>query len=65
MLEDYFHIVECSIASAAGLLGAEMDRIAEHFSSPGYKRASAKIYLSRIGRFSHFAAVHCGSSSIT
>ncbi len=26
----------------------------------GYKRASAKIYLSRITRFSQFAGTHCG-----
>ena len=32
----------------SGALGAEMDRIASYFSSLGYKRASAEIYLSRI-----------------
>ena len=29
-----------------------MDRIAAHLAEFGYKRASAKIYLSRLGRFS-------------
>ena len=49
----------------SGALGAEIDHIAEHFSLLGYRRASAKIYLSRIARFSHFAAPYCASDSIT
>lgn len=65
MLEDYFSYRGVLKRLRSGALGAEMDRIAEHFSSLGYKRASAKIYLSRIARFSHFAAAHCGSSLIT
>ncbi len=65
MLEDYFSYRGALKRLRSGALGAEMDRIAEHFSSLGYKRASAKIYLSRIGRFSRFAAAHCGSSPIT
>src|SRR5574337_140374 len=65
MLEEYFSYRGVLKRLRSGALGAEMDRIAEHFSSLGYKRASAKIYLSRIGRFSRFAAAHCGSSSIT
>ena len=48
-----------------GALGAEMDRIASYFSSLGYKRASAKIYLSRIARFGRFAAEHCRSGPIS
>ena len=48
----------------SGALGDEMDRIAEHFFSLGYKRVSAKIYLSRIARFSRFAAMRCGSMPI-
>ncbi|MET4036284.1 integrase [Bradyrhizobium sp. RT4a] len=47
-----------------GALGAEMDRIAGHFFSLGYKQASAKLYLSRIARFGRFAAAHCGSRPI-
>jgi integrase/recombinase XerD len=65
MLEHYFSYRGVLKRLRSGALGAEMDRIAEHFSSLGYKRASGKIYLSRIGRFSRFAAAHCGSSSIT
>ena len=40
----------------SGALGGEMDRIAAHFSEVGYKRASAKMYISHLGRFSDFAA---------
>ena len=65
MLEEYFSYRGVLKRLRSGALGVEMDRIAEHFSSLGYKRASAKIYLSRIGRFSRFAAAHCGSSPIT
>lgn len=64
MLEFYFSYRGVLRRLRGGALGAEMDRIAENFSSLGYKRASAKIYLSRIARFSHFAAVHCGSEPI-
>lgn len=48
----------------SGALGAEMDRIAGDLFSQGYKRASAKLYLSRIARFGQFAAAHCGSEPI-
>lgn len=65
MLEEYFSYRGVLKRLRSGALGAEMDRIAEHFSSLGYKRASAKVYLSRIGRFSRFAAAPCGSSLIT
>ncbi|MER9845334.1 hypothetical protein NKJ59_29725 [Mesorhizobium australicum] len=57
MLEFYFSYRGVLKRLRSGALGANMDRIAEHFLSLGYKRASAKIYLSRIARFSHFAAV--------
>ncbi len=33
-----------------------MDRIAAYLSAVGYKRASAKVYISRLARFSDFAA---------
>jgi integrase/recombinase XerD len=65
MLEDYFSYRGVLKRLRIGALGAEMDRIAEYFSSRGYKRASAKIYLSRIARFSHFAAEHYGSGPIS
>jgi site-specific recombinase XerD len=41
-----------------------MDRIAAHFCEVGYRRASAKIYISRLGRFSDFAARNAGSAPI-
>ncbi|MER9339128.1 hypothetical protein NKJ06_35475, partial [Mesorhizobium sp. M0293] len=41
-----------------------MDRFAEHFFTLGYKRASAKIYLSRVARFSQFAATRSGPMPI-
>jgi hypothetical protein len=46
MLEDYFSYRGVLKRLRSGALGAEMDRIAEYFSSRGYKRASAKLYLS-------------------
>jgi hypothetical protein len=48
MLEFYFSYPGVLKRLRGGALGAEMDRIAGYFSSLGYKRASAKIYLSRI-----------------
>jgi integrase/recombinase XerD len=64
MLEFYFSYRKVLRRLRSGALGAEMDRIAGYFSSLGYQRASAKIYLSRIARFSRFAAKHCGSGRI-
>ena len=55
MLEFYFSYRGVLKRLRSGALGAEMDRIASYFSSLGYKRASAKIYLSRIARFGRFA----------
>ncbi len=60
MLKFYFSYRGLLMRLRNGALGAEMDRIAGYFFSLGYKRASAKLYLSRIARFSHFAAAHCG-----
>ena len=64
MLEFYFSYRGVLKRLRSGALGDEMDRIAEHFFSLGYKRVSAKIYLSRIARFSRFAAMRCGSMPI-
>ena len=64
MLEFYFSYRGVLKRLRSGALGAEMDRIASYFSSLGYKRASAKIYLSRIARFGRFAAEHCRSGLI-
>ncbi|WP_245310783.1 hypothetical protein [Bradyrhizobium valentinum] len=60
MLKFYFSCRGLLKRLRNGALGAEMDRIAGYFFSLCYKRASAKLYLSRIARFSHFAAAHCG-----
>lgn len=56
MLELYFKYPGVLRRLRSGVLGGEMDRIAAHFAEIGYKRASAKIYIGRIGRFSAFAA---------
>ncbi|WP_342739956.1 site-specific integrase [Bradyrhizobium sp. B117] len=64
MLEFYFSYRGVLKRLRDGALGAEMDRIAGHFFSLGYKQASAKLYLSRIARFGRFAAAHCGSRPI-
>ena len=56
MLDQYFKYPGVLRRLRSGALGGEMDRIAAHLSAIGYKRASAKIYISRIGRFSDFAA---------
>ncbi len=64
MLEFYFSYRGVLKRLRDGALGAEMDRIAGHFLSLGYKKASAKLYLSRIARFGRFAAAHCGSRPI-
>jgi integrase/recombinase XerD len=47
-----------------GALGKEMDRIAAHFFDIGYKPASAKIYISRLGRFSEFVNGDAGTVTI-
>lgn len=65
MLEFYFSYQVVLKRLRGGALGVEMDRIAGHFSSLGYQRASAKIYLSRISRFSRFAAECSGSGPIS
>jgi integrase/recombinase XerD len=55
MLDFYFTYRGVLRRLRNGALGSEMDRIAEHFFRLGYKRASAKIYLGRLARFSEFA----------
>ncbi|RVI13162.1 integrase [Sinorhizobium meliloti] len=64
MLEFYFSYGGVLKRLRSGALGGEMDRLAEHFFRLGYKRASAKIYLSRIARFSRFAGTRCGPMPI-
>ena len=64
MLEFYFSYRGVLKRLRSGALGAEMDRIAGDLHSQGYKPASAKLYLSRLARFSHFADKRCGSEPI-
>lgn len=61
MLEFYFSYRGVHKRLRDGALGAEMDR--GILFLVGFKRASAKHYLSRIARFSHFAAAYCGSGA--
>lgn len=65
MLEFYFSYRGVLKRLRSGALGAAMDRIAGDLHSQGYKPASAKLYLSRIARISHFAAERCGSEPIS
>lgn len=53
MLEFYFKYPRVLRRLRAGGLGGEMDRIANYLWEEGYRHGSAKIYLSRLGRFSN------------
>jgi len=64
MLDLYFKYKGVLRRLRSGVLGGEMDRIAAHLAERGYKRASAKLYISRLGRFSDFAARHSLSTMI-
>lgn len=64
MLELYFKYPRVLRRLRSGALGDEMDGIAAHFSEVGYKRASAKIYISQIARFSVFVARHGKTATI-
>jgi integrase/recombinase XerD len=65
MLEFYFSYRGVLKRLRSGALGAEMDRIADDLHTQGYKPASARLYLSRIARFSHFADKRRGSGPIS
>jgi len=65
MLEFYFSYRGVLKRLRSGALGAEMDLIAGYLHSQRYKPASAKLYLSRIARFSHFADKRCGLEPIS
>jgi hypothetical protein len=54
MLDLYFKYRGVLRRLRSGALGEEMDRIAAHFFAIGYKRGSAKLYISRLARFSDF-----------
>ncbi len=64
MLEFYYKYPRVLRRLRAGALGNEMDRIAAHFCELGYKPASAKIYISRLAKFSAFAAGDARSARI-
>ena len=64
MLEFYFKYPGVLRRLRDGVLGKEMDRIAAHFFDLGYKPASAKIYIGRLGRFSEFACPYVGTATI-
>ena len=54
MLELFFKYPKIVRRLRGGGLGGEMDRIAAYLAEFDYKRASAKVYLSRLGRFQRF-----------
>jgi integrase/recombinase XerD len=56
MLELFFKYPKVVSRLRGGGLGGEMDRIAAYLAEFDYKRASAKIYLGRLGRFSAFVS---------
>jgi integrase/recombinase XerD len=64
MLELYYQYRRVMTRSRGGALGNEIDRIAADLRQIGYKRDSVKLYLSRIARFSSFAA-QCGCRKST
>jgi len=64
MLELYFKYKGVLRRLRTGALGGEMDRIAAHLAEIGYKRASAKLYISQLSRFSDFAARHSLATKI-
>ena len=64
MLDRYFKYPGVLRRLRSGALGKEMDRIAAHFFDIGYKHASAKIYISRLGRFSKFVNGDAGTVTI-
>ena len=49
MLELFFKYPKVVRRLRGGGLGGEMDRIAAYLAEFDYKRASAKVYLSRLG----------------
>ena len=56
MLELFFKYPKVVSRLRGGGLGGEMDRIAAYLAEFYYKRASAKIYLGRLGKFSAFVS---------
>jgi site-specific recombinase XerD len=64
MLELYFKYPKVLRRLRSGALGEEMDRVAAHFSELGYKRGSARNYISQLARFGAFAARDAAGATI-
>jgi len=64
MLDLYFKYPGVLPRLRSGGLGGEMDRIAAHFAEIGYKHASVKVYIGRLGRFSDFVARNALTAAI-
>jgi site-specific recombinase XerD len=64
MLERYFKYPKVLRRLRSGVLGDEMDRIAAHLSEVGYTHGSAKLYISRLGRFNQFVTLKSRTSTI-
>ena len=64
MLDLYFKYPGVLRRLRSGGLGGEIDRIAGHFAEIGYKHVSAKLYISRLGRFSGFLSRNALTAAI-
>jgi integrase/recombinase XerD len=65
MLEHYFRYPKVLRRLRGGGLGDELDGIAAYLFANGYRRGSAKIYLGRLARFSHFVTSAARGRPIT
>jgi site-specific recombinase XerD len=65
MLDHYFKYPRVLRRLRGGGLGDELDRIAAYLFTNGYQRASAKIYLGRLARFSGFMPGAARSRPVT
>lgn len=65
MLEHYFKYPRVLRRLRSGGLGDELDRVAAYLFESGYRSASAKIYLGRLGRFSGFVSQAARGKPIT
>ena len=64
MLERLFKYRRVLSRLRSGALGKDMDCIAAHLIELGYRRASAKLYISRLARFSQYLTQHVGTCTI-
>lgn len=65
MLEHYFRYPRVLCRLRGGGLGGELDHISAYLFENGYRRASAKVYLSRLGRFSGHVSWEAREKPIT